>query len=236
MLQHTLARLPSICAVCHSWPARPVCDACVARFARPLPRCTTCALPVPDGISHCGTCLTQPPPLDRCIAAVDYTYPWPDLVADFKFHDQPSWAKPMAQLMRSMPHAEQALEAADWLLPMPLSPQRLKLRGYNQAWELARRLIPDRHRTSPELLLRVLDTPAQAGLRREDRMHNLRGALVIDPLRSSALQGKRVVVVDDVMTSGASLHACAAVLRQAGVAHVTALVFARTPLDHASAH
>jgi ComF family protein len=232
MLQNPLARLPSICAVCHSWPARPVCEACVARFARPVPRCATCALPVPEGIRTCGACVTQPPPVDACIAAVDYTYPWPDLVADFKFHAQPSWAKPMAQLMRSMPHAEQALETADWLLPMPLAAQRLKLRGYNQAWELTRLLTTQHRKATPNLLLRVIDTPAQAGLQRENRLLNLREAMAVDPLRAHLLQGKRVVLVDDVMTSGASVHACAAVLRQAGVAHITALVFARTPLAH----
>jgi len=232
MLPNPLARLPSICAVCHAWPAQPVCEACVARFAKPLRRCRTCALPVPTGLDPCAQCLMQPPVLDACIAAVDYTYPWPALVADFKFHDHPGWAQPMAQLMRSMPHAEQALDAADWILPMPLSPQRLKQRGYNQAWELARRLIPDRQRTSPDLLLRVLDTPSQASLAREERLHNLRGAMVVDPLRASLLQGKRVMLVDDVMTSGASLQACANVLRLAGAVQVTALVFARTPLNH----
>lgn len=230
MLHHLFAGLPSLCAICHSWPARPVCEACVARFARPVPRCTSCALPMPDGVTVCGDCRVHPPPLDACLAAVDYGYPWSDLIADFKFRARPGRAGAMAQLMCSMPHVEAALDSADCVLPIPLSDQRLRLRGYNQAWELARRLAPRRRQAQPDALLRVVDTPAQLELHRQARLDNLRHAFAINPLRQAALQHRRVVLVDDVMTTGASLHAAATVLRQAGVSHVTGLVFARTDL------
>lgn len=220
------AAVPGQCAVCRAWPAQPVCEACVVRFAQPQPRCISCALPVPAGVSQCGRCLRDPPPLDRCLAAVGYRYPWSGLVTHFKFHDQPGWAGPLAALMRSAPWVEHALEQADHLLPMPLSRERLAERGFNQALELARGLAPRKVRS--DLLLRVRHTPAQAELGLAARLRNVSGAFAVEPLLAAQVRGKRLAVVDDVMTSGASLFAAATALRQAGAAHVTAIVLART--------
>jgi ComF family protein len=221
-----LARLPSQCAVCRAWPSRRVCDACVARFAPPTARCGGCALPLPQGVARCGECVKHPPPLDACLAACSYAWPWPDAIAGFKFRGDAGWARPFATLLRSAPWVEPALEQCDVVLPMPLSPARLRERGFNQAHELARRLSPAK--TDATLLLRTRDTPAQSGLRRADRLRNLRGAFAVEPLRADAVRGRRVVLVDDVMTSGASLFAAAGVLRLAGAAHLTAVVLART--------
>ena len=112
---------------------------------------------------------------------------------------------------------------------MPLSAERLRERGFNQALELARHLAP--HKTQAYLLLRTRHTVPQPTLNRAERLRNVQGAFALEPLRGSALRGQRVVLVDDVMTSGASLFAAAAVLRQAGAVHVTGLVVARTPVD-----
>ena len=221
-----LDRLPSQCAVCHAWPSRPVCDACVARFAPQMPRCVTCAVPVPAGVPRCGECVRHPPPLDACVAACAYVWPWPSHIGAFKFQGQAGWAAPFAILMRSAPWVEPAIEQCDLLMPMPLSPARLRDRGFNQALELARRLSPGK--TDPGLLLRTLDTPAQSGLTRAERLRNLRGAFAVEPLRAAEVQGRRIVLVDDVMTSGASLFAAAQVLRNAGAVHLTGLVLART--------
>jgi len=221
-----LERLPSQCAVCRAWPSQPVCDACVARFAPPAPRCATCALPVPEGVAQCGDCLRQPPPLDACLAACAYVWPWPECIARFKFHGDPGQAAPLATLLRSTPWVEPALERARLVLPMPLAPGRLRQRGFNQANELARRLAP--RKTDAHLLLRIRETPAQSGLTRAERLANLRGAFALEPLRAAAVQGQRIVLVDDVMTSGASLFAAAQVLRTGGAQHITAVVLART--------
>ncbi len=218
--------LPSQCAVCHAWPAQPVCETCITRFAQPQSRCQTCALPVPAGISRCGACLKTPPPLDACLAAVGYAYPWSELIARYKFGDMPGWSAALAGLLRSMPWVEPALEAADLLLPMPLSRQRLQQRGYNQALELARHLAPAK--AVPGLLLRIRDTPPQSALQRAERLRNVQGAFAVEPLRQTEVRGKRVVLLDDVMTSGASLFAAAQALRDAGAAHITGLVLART--------
>lgn len=226
LLQGISRRLPSQCAVCHAWPAEPVCEACVAAFAQPHPRCRTCALPVPDGVAQCGACITHPPTLDACYAAVAYAYPWSRLVADFKFRQHPGWAASFARLLRAAPWVEPTLEAADALIPMPLSLQRLRERGYNQAQRLAQALDPAK--VQDTLLLRVRDTPAQHALARSERLHNLEGAFMVDPLRVNAVRDRHLLLVDDVMTSGASLTAAALALRQAGAATVSAVVLART--------
>ncbi|KIQ16151.1 phosphoribosyltransferase [Variovorax paradoxus] len=221
-----LARLPSQCEVCRAWPSQPVCDACVARFAPPAARCGGCALPVPEGVARCGDCVLHPPPLDACLAACTYAWPWPDAIARFKFRGDAGWAGPFATLLRSAPWVEPALEQCDIVLPMPLAPGRLRERGFNQSLELARRMAPAK--TDATLLLRTRETPAQSGLARADRLRNLRGAFAVEPLRADELRGKRTVLVDDVMTSGASLFAAAETLRLAGTAHITAVVLART--------
>lgn len=218
--------LPSRCAICHAWPAQPICEACIARFAQPTPRCLTCALPVPAGVARCGACLGHPPPLTRCVCAVPYAWPWRGLIAQFKFREQPGWAQALALLMRSSDGAEDLLHEAHALLPMPLARERLAERGYNQAWLLARALAPDK--ADADLLLRVRHTVAQHTLPRRERLDHLRGAFAAEPMRLQALRGQYVVLVDDVMTSGATLHSAAQVLLQAGAARVSAIVLART--------
>ncbi|MDB5944989.1 MAG: hypothetical protein JWQ33_15 [Ramlibacter sp.] len=227
------AATPGQCAVCRAWPAQPVCEACVVRFAQPQPRCVTCALLVPVGVAQCGRCLRRPPPLDRCFAAISYGYPWAGLVTQFKFHGQPGWGGSLAMLMRSAPWVEPALDEADVVLPMPLSRERLVERGFNQALVLARALAPGRVRA--DLLLRVRHTPAQAELGLAARLHNVKGAFAVEPLRIAEVHGRRIVMVDDVMTSGASLFSAALALRQAGAAHITGLVLARTEEADAAA-
>jgi len=218
---------PSRCAVCAAWPARPLCDACVQRFAPPTHRCRLCALPLPDGAEVCGACLREPPPLAACFAAVSYAYPWSGLVGRFKFSGEPAWARAFAQLIRELPGVPGTLERADRVLPMPLAPTRLAGRGFNQALQLARALAG--RKSDPGLLLRLRETPSQAALDQRARAANVRGAFGIEPLRRHELQGRSVVLVDDVMTSGASLHAAARELLAAGASEVHAMVLARTP-------
>lgn len=225
LFQGLAARLPSRCAVCHAWPSQAVCEACINLFAQPKPRCTRCALVVANTAAPCEACSAVASPLDVALAAVSYDYPWAGLVQEFKFRAQPAWARSIALLMRSAPWVEPALDAADWVLPMPLSAQRLQNRGFNQAWLLAQALSPAKARA--QWLLRIRDTPAQSSLARKERLTNVANAFAIDPLRQRDLEGKNVLLVDDVMTSGASLRAAALPLRQAGVRQITALVFAR---------
>lgn len=225
LLRSISRHLPSQCAVCRSWPGDPLCEACVSRFAQPALRCRTCAMPLGAADTRCGACIRDPPPLDACVAAVPYVYPWAGLIVRFKFQARPGHAELLAAVMRHAPWVEPALERADKVLPMPLSAQRLRARGFNQALELARRLAPAK--TDATLLLRIRDTAPQSALNRAQRLRNVRHAFAVEPARAAELSGQRLVLVDDVMTSGASLYAAAAALRQAGAAHVTALVLAR---------
>ncbi|MGQ2981387.1 MAG: ComF family protein [Polaromonas sp.] len=237
-----LQSLASQCAVCRSWPARRVCAACTARFGQLRARCLTCALTLPADLSagrgppslHCAACVRQPPPLDACFAAMPYAYPWSDLVARYKFGGDPAWAAVFADLLLDVPGVRdslQRLQAGDWLVPLPLSAQRLQSRGFNQAWELVKALARRSHTEAgidAGLLLRIRDTAPQARLGRDARLRNLRGAFAVDPLRVAQIRGRQVLLVDDVMTSGASLFTAAQALREAGAASVGALVFART--------
>lgn len=226
LIDRASAALPSQCAVCRAWPARPLCDACVARFARPQPRCRRCALPVPPGVECCGACIRNTPPIDLCLAAVSYEYPWSGLIGHYKFGADPGWAHTLAQLMLSTPWAEPAVEAADLVLPIPAATTRLRQRGFNQAAELARRVAPGKAHAG--LLVRLRDATAQSSLPRSARLRNLQGAFAIATGREGDIAGRHVLLVDDVMTSGASLHTAAQVLRAAGAASVSALVLART--------
>ncbi|RRD58768.1 ComF family protein [Comamonadaceae bacterium OH2545_COT-014] len=223
-----LARwLPSQCHICRAWPAQPVCDTCRACFAQPVARCRACALPLAGGAVLCGACLREPPPMDESLAAVDYGWPWSALLAQFKFRQQTGLAAALADLMRQAPGAAQALDAADAVLPVPASRQRLAARGYNPALLLARQLAP-RRAVLADALLRLHDAPPQRTLNRRERLARVQGAFAAAPHHAAALSGRRLVLVDDVMTTGATVRAAASALRAAGAAHISVLVLART--------
>ena len=216
----------------------------MARFAIATPRCRCCALALPAGLTTglqaatdvCMDCIRQPQTLDCTLAALDYAYPWSALISAYKFGEQTGWAAFFAAALLKAPGVCQAfekLQATDLVLPVPLSAERLQTRGFNQAWELTKALAKQSGsaaQTSSTLLLRVKNTRPQTELKREARLANVKGAFQVDPLRTAELKGKRVVLVDDVMTSGASLFTAASVLRAAGAAHITGIVLARTPL------
>lgn len=214
------------CEVCRAWPGGPLCDACLAQFAAPRVRCSRCALALPHGVSTCGRCLREGSPLDACHAAVSYGYPWSGLIGRFKFSGQAGWAGTFSRLLLASPAVQQCVAAADRLVPMPLAPARLATRGFNQAHEIARRLSPAK--ADAGLALRLRETPPQAELERAARLANVRQAFALEPARAHEVRGLRIALVDDVMTSGASLHALAGVFRAAGAAEVSAVVVART--------
>lgn len=253
-----LAQLPSLCASCQRWTRSRLCPACWLAHAPPQLRCLRCAqvlpasalppsargtppspVPAPHAaetpslaMAHhpiCGQCLTSPPPLSRCIATVDYAGLWRRVMAAYKFHDEVGWTRHLCHWMHKASGAAQTLGDAELLLPIPLSNRRLAERGYNTAGLLAQGL--DARRTKQGLLLRVRETPSQRGLHRSERVRNVRGVLAIDPLQQERIENRRLLLIDDVMTTGATLHEAARVLRAAGAADVSALVFARTPQE-----
>jgi ComF family protein len=220
-----LPRLPRQCELCRQWGSQPLCSACVARFAPIRARCPCCALPTAEA-RVCGECLRRPPAFDEAVAAVDYGFPWDGLISRFKFRDQPELASCLARrIVAAIGQAQ-----ADLIVPVPLAAHRLRERGYNQAWELARRIadlsaIP----ADATVLVRADDAAHQVGASRAARERNLQHGLWADPTSVSRITGRRVAVVDDVMTTGATAEAAARALKLAGADRVLIWVLARTP-------
>lgn len=229
MLRALRVHLPCQCEVCRRWSAGALCADCVARFAAPTPRCQRCALRLSQAAAMCGACLRRAPPFERTVCAVDYDFPWDRLVTRFKFNQQPELAAPLAALLTIALRAEPGREP-QLVLPVPLGPLRLKDRGYNQAWELARRVAGDLSlpaRTG--VLQRAVETSQQADLSRAQRQGNLRAAFFVASADERLLRGRRVALVDDVMTTGATAREAAKELLRAGAAAVDLWVLARTP-------
>jgi len=224
--------LPSQCEVCRRWNPARLCGDCRARHAPPCPRCARCGLRTGQAVAACGECLREPPPFQRTCCALDYGFPWSQLLQGFKFQGQDDLAVPLAGLLADAVLTAQpdAATRPAMLLPVPLSAQRLRERGYNQAWELARHVgrrlgLPAR----ADLLLRPHQGQTQSDLTRAERQHNLRGAFLVPPAALAPLQGLHVALVDDVMTTGATAREAASALLQAGAAAVELWVLARTP-------
>lgn len=224
--------LPPRCAGCGQVVARAMtlCGDCWARL--PVlgdPCCQACAAPLPPYAAasmRCGGCLADPPPWVAARAPFLYDGLARELVLALKHGGREHLAAPMAAAM--------ARRAADWLgddalaVAVPLHRTRLARRGFNQALWLARALgVP----APPDLLIRKRDTGSTRGLTRAGRLRAVTGAFDVPPARRAAVRGRNVVLVDDVMTSGATARACVAALRRAGVAEVRVLVYARVARD-----
>jgi ComF family protein len=224
------ALLPGLCVVCRDWCRQSPCEPCLHRLAPMRPRCAACARVLPTALPRCGECARPSTAFQRCIAGADYAAPWDRLIAAFKFHQQAELAAALSTLVaRSVAAADDATRPA-LLVPVPLSRERLRERGYNQAWELARRLsrrlrLPAR----ADVLQRSRDTPHQIGMSRAEREGNLRDAFWIEPAQRRHLQGAHVALIDDVLTTGATAHAAALALARAGASRVDVWVVARTP-------
>lgn len=223
---------PAPCGVCGDWSrSAGVCTRCLLRFAGSSSRCARCALHVPEDVTHCGACIQSPPLFERAVAAFDYAFPWDRAIAALKFRSELQWASPLARALSTALQEQHA--AAEVVTAVPLSRSRLRERGFNQAWEIAKRVardlgLPARH----DLLQRLRETPQQIQLNRRERDANLRGAFMpagADARR--AVQGRCVALVDDVMTTGTTANEAARALLEAGARSVHLWVLARTGRD-----
>lgn len=216
------AVLPQDCVLCGKGAeAGPLCAACDADLPRHgasvCPRCGD------NSVSgeECGRCLREPPHFDATIAAFVYAFPIDRLELHFKYggalHLARWWASKLLPTVRGF--------AADLIVPMPLHALRLRERGYNQALEICRHLAPQLGiPVVADLCERTRATPPQASLDRDARLSNVRGAFSC----RTDLAGKRLLILDDVMTTGASMNELARTLKMHGAASVVALVAART--------
>ncbi len=190
----------------------PLCDAC----GDPLPTWRVVSIP----LARCPRCRRSRRALDRARAIGEYDGALKAIVHALKYEGRRSLARPLAALMRE--RGADLLAAAVCAIPVPLHPSRTRERGFNQAADLARHLgLPVAH-----ALRRVRPTATQTGLPAAQRHRNVRGAFAVAP-PARGLAGRTVLVVDDVSTTGATLEACARVLKQAGVGEVLALTAAR---------
>lgn len=211
------------CFLCRDAARAVLCAACDAELPRlEAPSCPVCALETQAG-EACGRCLAQPPAYDATTAALAYVFPADVLVQALKFRGELALAPVLGELLAARVGAAGRVDA---VLPVPLAAARLRARGFNQALEIAR--VAARATGSPlEPLLaaRVRDTAEQAALPLAERGRNVRGAFHC----AHALGGASVALVDDVMTTGATLDELAATLKRAGAARVVNWVLARTP-------
>lgn len=215
------ALLPQDCFVCGSRGRdAPLCLGCAAELPwLSLPCCPVCALPT-DGGAVCGACLKEPPHFDATVTLFAYAFPVEHLVQGLKYQGRLPLARFFAEGF-----AARIGGGVDCIVPLPLHPLRLKERGFNQAMEIAR---PMAQQLGLPLLAeectRDLDTAPQASLPWKARRGNVRGAFGCNV----DLTGKSVAVVDDVMTTGATLNEFAGMLKKHGATRVTNWVVART--------
>jgi ComF family protein len=238
--RHLAARLPaaipSSCALCGSSGEDGICDGCRQQFlGTPGQRCSRCAVCLPGTAAAatglCGACLREPPAFDATIAAADYAPPVDQLVLALKFGGRLALAPLLARMLRDatlrMRHGDMALPTL--LTAVPLGPQRLAERGFNQALEIAKPLSYTLGiQLAPHLLVRLRDTRAQSLLHPAERHENIRRAFIVPNEAIDNVRGRHIGVVDDVVTTGETLHEIAATLKRFGAVRVTNFVFART--------
>lgn len=207
-----------------------ICPTCTAAMRHvPEPRCIQCGQPFPDSASaehRCMRCLKDPPHFDRVRSVFVYEEPVQSAILDFKFHGRSGLRFFFSEtLLTESDILSEAPRRLDAIVPVPLHRFKLIERGYNQtallAEELSRAVGVRVERTG---LRKVRRTPPQSSLPREERERSLRGAFQAERGR---FDGRRILMVDDVMTTGATLSECARTLKAAGAARVEAVTVAR---------
>ncbi|WP_337459480.1 ComF family protein, partial [Vreelandella stevensii] len=217
-------QLPGYCAFCLSADCgeQGWCAQCFRELPWNTPACPQCAEPLPaGGGGRCGHCLVAPPAFTHTTAALRYLEGVAELVHDFKFHGSARAGTLLVELMLCKP----PVQLGGALLPVPMHPSRARERGFNQAQWLARQL-------GKRLQLPVLEAechkrlPSQRSLNRAERQRNLAGAYrVAGPLP------EWVIIIDDVVTTGATGHALALAAQAAGATRVDVWAASRTPLE-----
>ncbi|MCE2517315.1 MAG: ComF family protein [Alphaproteobacteria bacterium] len=224
---------PQLCPICASEvTASGVCTACWPSLTLISGNaCRQCGTPFPYQplLDRCGNCLRQPPDFDAACCALVYGESSRQLVLGLKHSDRQDIAPVLAAMM--LPNTLPMMMAADYLVPLPLHPRRFFSRRYNQSAELCRHLLraaPElMPKYAPELLLRVKKTPPQGHKTRQQRISSMRGAFLVPPHLTPLVKDAHVLVIDDVLTTGASLSSAARALKRAGAKTVSVSTAAR---------
>ncbi len=200
-----------------------LCKGCRASLPRSTGmQCPVCAIPNPTG-ERCGRCLSKSPHFDRVVAAFTYEFPATVLIQGLKYHGNLACARPLAAGLADTLDKE---PYPDLIVPMPLARARLASRGFNQAMEISRRIATEFGlNISIDVCRRTREGTPQAILPWKQRATNIRNAFVCD----FELKGKSIAVVDDVLTTGATLNELALTLKRRGAREVIGWIAARTP-------
>ncbi|MGB9082149.1 MAG: ComF family protein [Desulfuromonadaceae bacterium] len=226
--------LPPICHICHSFipDAVPphICPDCRERLPRVAsPLCPICGIPfVGAGDDHrCGACLAHPPRFDTARAHFLYEGAIRDLIHSFKYNQRTHLRYPLALLALEGVDGFLADQAPQLIVPVPLHRSRLRQRGFNQAVLLGRVLSRQLSLAMlPDTLVRTRPTEPQVDLSAAERRLNVKGAFSVP--RPDRVEGKRILLLDDVMTTGSTMNECAKELKKAGAGMVIAVTIART--------
>ena len=215
---------PGQCLLCLATTHRPkdICRGCEQDLPWLRTRCQRCALPLTTD-ALCGTCLKTPPRFDRCLACWEYGFPVDGLISRFKYHGE----RASGALLGELALTAFKNQSADALLPVPMHWRRQLRRGYNQTELLAAQWGTALDIPVLRALKRVVATPTQQGLSARARQRNLKGAFTM--IKAEQVYGKRSVIVDDVLTTGATANSLAAILRRAGATEIMVWCLARTP-------
>lgn len=209
---------PPRCAACGVLGQEPFCPACAEAVDPAPPGCRRCGRPGLDAV--CGACLAQPPAFDAVRPGGLLGGPLADAIHALKYRGRPALARPLGEWLA----ARVELPEGAKLVPVPLAPRRRRERGHDQAALLAEALARAAGRERlRRALRRVRDTPPQVGRDRAARARNVQGAFAA----SSEVAGQDVVLVDDVVTTGATADACARALKAAGARSVVVVSLAR---------
>jgi ComF family protein len=204
------------------------CDDCLTRipFIR-SPRCPCCGLPLAGGEDHtCGICLTKPYSFSLARAAVLYQPPFAPLISALKFTGQMTALASLGRLAVASPGFRE-LSDPDLILPVPLHAQRLRQRGFNQSLLLARCCFPGSRRIiDPAVLIKIRPTVPQTQLSGTERRRNISGSFSVK--QPHKVKNKKILLVDDVFTTGSTVNECAGTLRRAGAERVEIFTLART--------
>lgn len=226
--------LPATCAACDriTLEDAPFCPGCTETLEPIWPACPRCGLPTPSSGEDeaaervcCLSCLRRPPPWQAGIAGFVFGGALASAVRRWKLGPQPrpELTRPLAQLFA--PLLDRLPASVDAFVPVPLHPRRLRMREFNQAGLVVRLARRRTHPPVRELLVRIEDTPPQATLDRAARLRNLRHAF--RAAGRAAIAGAHLCVVDDILTTGATLAACTQALHDADAARVDVLTLAR---------
>ena len=227
---------PPRCAACGiilgEKPISPFCETCRSDFELlcETPLCQTCGTPYADrtAANHlCGSCLLSPPPFAASRSVAAYQGVLQHAIHRLKYGRDVTLAKTLGQTMADFPYPLFDIRDYEIIMPVPLHVRRLRERGFNQALLIARTIAKRHHLKLDYLsLAKIKDTAPQVAFGRRERESNVKGAFAVtDPKR---VKGMRVVLIDDVLTTGSTTRECARVLNRSGATSVAVLTLCRT--------